>query len=211
MRSSALVLFFVLIGFICLGQTKTFYHEFYETASDIHIKKWNINKANLPSAYVQETVDNQNRVIELKFFKNGTLDYTHLCYVSVWIKYEYPDNNTIIEYYLNSKGQENAEFECEMPSRTTFKLSENQKIILSTESKYKIDKSFYIENDFEESQLNEIIKSLESQANTDRVVSYFCKSYYKMNGIYPVSNEFDINDLMFSDVEKAEIEKSLKK
>ena len=69
----------------------------------------------------------------------------------------------------------------------------------------------YIENGWEESQLDEIIKSLESETNNDRVVSYLCKSYYKMNGIYPVSNEFDINDLGFSNVEKAEIEKSLKK
>jgi hypothetical protein len=211
MKSSALVLFFALIRFACLGQTRTIYHEFYETASDIHIKKWNIDKTNLPSAYVQETVDNQNRVIELKFFKDGTLHYDHLCFVNVWIKYKYPDNKTIVEYYLNSNGQEDAVIDCDMPSKTTFTLSENQKIILNIKSEYNVDKSFYIKKGWNEKKIDDILKLLESEKHTDRFVSYFSKSYYKMNGIYPISNEFDINDLLLSDVEKAEIQKSLKK
>lgn len=200
----------ILIGILTHGQTKQYFHEFYETASDIHINKWNIDEENLPLAYVQETVDSKNRVIELKFFTNKSLNYDHLCYISVWIKYEYPNDTTIIEYYLDSNGEENAEIECDMPSKTTFILSQDRKRILKTKSEYNFDKHFYLNNGWTETELNEIIETLTSEKRTDLVISYFSKSYQKLNKLFPVSKDFKIEQILFSEKEKEEIIKSLK-
>jgi len=195
---------------ISFGQTKQVFHKFYETASDIHISEWNIDKENLPLAYVQETVDSINRVIELKFFTNKSLKYEHLCYISVWIKYEYPDENTIIEYYLDSNGEENAEFECDMPSKTIFKLSKDKRKIINTKSEYNINREFYLNKGWNEKELNEIIESLKSGNSIDRVISYYDKSYYKLNKIFPISKDFQIEQFSFSKNEKEEILKSIK-
>jgi len=205
-----LISILILSGFTSFGQTKQYFHKFYETASDIHISEWNIDKDNLPSDYVQETVDSNNRVIELKFFKNKTLKYDHLCYIYVWIKYEYPDENTIIEYYLDSNGKENAEIECEMPSKTIFKLSKDNREILNTKSEYNIDREFYLKNGWSEKELNGIIESLKSENHLNRIVSYYSKSYYKLNKIFPISKDFKIDQLLFSEKENEEIIKSLK-
>ena len=200
----------ILTGILSYGQIKQYFHEFYETASDIHISKWNIDKENLPLAYVMETVDSKNRVIELKFFTNKSLNYDHLCYIYVWIKYEYPDENTIIEYYLDSNGEENAEIECEMPSKTIFKLSKDNREILNTKSEYNIDREFYLNNGWSEKELNGIIKSLKSENSQDRIVDYYSKSYYKLNKIFPISKDFKIEQYLFSEKEKEQIIKSLK-
>ena len=211
MRKMRHILISILIfsGITSFGQTKQYFHKFYETASDIHISEWNIDKDKLPSAYVQETVDSNNRVIELKFFKNKTLKYDHLCYIYVWIKYEYPDENTIIEYFLDSNGEENAEIECEMPSKTIFKLSKDKRKIINTKSEYNIDREFYLNNGWTEKDLNGIIESLKSEESIYRIVSYYDKSYYKLNKIFPVSKDFQIEQFLFSNKEKEEILKSI--
>jgi hypothetical protein len=186
------------------NQIQFLYHEFEETASDIHIVKWNIDKNELPSNYVLETVDSKGRVIELKFFKNNTLKYDRLCYLSVWVKYEYPNENKIIAYFLNSEGNEDADFECEMPSKCIYELSADKKIILDTKSEYNINKEFYLNNGWVEEELNKTLEYLNSEQNIHRIISYYDKSFNKMNKLFPVSNEFIINDFVFSELEKEE-------
>ena len=61
-----------------------------------------------------------------------------------------------------------------------------------------------------EKELNGIIESLKSENSLDRIVSYYSKSYYKLNKIFPVSKDFKIDQLLFSEKENEEIKKSLK-
>ena len=197
-----------LLNVVCYGQ-KTLFHEYYNTASDIHIKEWNIDKNDLPNQFVKETIDNKDRVIELKFFRNGSLKYSHLCFLSVWIKYEYPDDTTIVAYFLDSEGKENAEIECGMPSKTTYNLSQDKKIILKTTSEYNLDKEFYLKNGWTESELKKAIEELESEKSKDIVVDYYDKSFSKLSKEYPVSVDFEMDKLLFSEKEKEEIEKCL--
>ena len=210
MKKFQLILTFLFLATLGFGQ-KMLYHEYYTTASNMHIEKWNIDKNNLPDYYVQETVDSENRVTELKFFRNGSLDYVHLCYLSVWIKYEYPNDTTLIAYHLDSNGKEDAEIECNMPSRTTFILSQDKRTILESKSEYNIDKELYLNNGFTEEELDKIIDSLESDNRTSRSVSYYSMSYYKLSGIFPVSKYFEIGPYDYSDKEKEQILESLKK
>ena len=197
-----------LLNVVCYGQ-KTIFHEYYNTDSDIHIKEWNIDKNDLPNQFVKEIIDNKDRVIELKFFRNGSLNYSHLCYLSVWIKYEYPDDTTIVAYFLDSVGKENAEIECGMPSKTTYNLSKDKKIILKTTSEYNLDKNLYLKNGWTESELKKAIKDLESEKSKDIVVDYYDKCFSKLNKEYPVAVDFEIDRFLFSEKEKEEIEKCL--
>lgn len=188
---------------------QTLFHEYYETSSDQHIKRWNIGKDSLPSNYVMEIIDNKGRVVELKFFKNNSLKYDKLCYLSSWIKYEYPDDKTIITYFLNFEGDEDADIECEMPSKFTYTLSDDKKTILDTKSEYNFDKDFYLQNGWNENELNSALNYLKSEKRNHRLISYFDKSYNKMNGVFPVSHNFKIEELMYNETEKNEILKIL--
>jgi len=210
MKSSLFIFFLVLISSICFGQ-KTVFHKYYETASDYHISQWKINKNKLSNSYVQETVDCANRVTELKLFNNGRVVENHLCYLHTWIKYEYPNDTTIVEYYLSSSGEEDAAFECDMPSKTTFILSKDKRTILKSNSEYNFDEEFYLQNGWTKEELKRVIDQLKSEDGTDRCVSYYTMSYYKLNGIFPVSKDFKIEPFSFSDKEEKQIIKSIKK
>ena len=208
MKSHLLFFSLVLYGSVCFGQ-KTVFHKYYETESDYHISQWKINKNKLPNWYLQETVDSVNRVIELKLFNNGRVEDNNLCYLHTWIKYEYPNDTTIIEYYLNSSGEEDAVFECDMPSKTIFFLSKDKRTILKTISEYNFDEEFYLQNGWTGEELKKVIDKLKSEDGTDRFVSYYKMSYYKLNGIFPISKDFTIEHFLFSDKEKRQILKSI--
>ncbi len=186
------------------------YHEFDETSSDQHIKRWNISKDSLPTDYVMETVDDKGKVIELKFYKNNSLKYDKLCYLSSWIKYEYPDDKTVIAYFLNSEGNEDADIECEMASKCTYTLSDDKKTISNTKSEYNLDKDFYLKNGWNEDELNKTLEYLNSEQTNHKLILYLDKSFSKMNGIFPVSKDFNIDDLMYNVTEKNEILKIIK-
>jgi hypothetical protein len=97
-----IVLFLMNIG--CNGQEKNLIHAFEPTASDFRIMKWNLKKNENSDYYLTEKIDLKNRVTELKFYKEGKNDFDHLCYLQTWIKYEYPNDTTIIQTNLNNKG-----------------------------------------------------------------------------------------------------------
>ncbi len=205
-----LILFILLfLNINCYGQ-KIIFHEYYNTASDIHVKEWNVDKNNLPKKYVEETIDNNGRVTELKFYKDGSLKYSHLCYLSVWIKFEYPNDTTIVAYFLDSDGKENADIECGMPSKTTYTLSQDKKKINKTKSEFNLKKKLYLDNGWTESKLNDAIKTVESEKGNDLVIAYYSMSFAKLNKTYPVLSEFQIEDFQFSEKENKEIIKCLK-
>jgi hypothetical protein len=210
MKNNLLIYLFVFITYSSTGQ-KTIFHDYVRTASDIHIENWNIEKNNLSSQYVEETIDSKGRVTELKFYREESLKYSHLCYLSVWIKYEYPNDTTIVALFLDSDGKENAEIECEIPSKTTYWLSDDQRTIVKSISEYNLDKQFYLDNGWTESELKSVVQELKRENRLERVVSYYSKSYAKYDNVYPVSSDFDKDNLYFSEKEKDEIDKILRK
>ena len=201
------ILIFVslLMNVSCSGQEKILKHEFEPTASDFRISKWNLKQTETNEYYLTEKIDSQNRVTELKFYKNGENDFDHLCYLQTWIKYEYPNDSTIVQTNLNLKGIPEANIECELASKVIYHLSENKKRIKKTESEYKFDQTPYLKNGWTEKEIVELIKELKSTEKTANIIDFYSKSTSKLNGIFPVSSEFDIEQYYFSELEKEKI------
>jgi hypothetical protein len=206
------ILFFVsfLTNIACNGQEKVLNHEFEPTASDFKIVKWNIEKNENFEYHLTETIDSKNRVTELKLYKNGKADFEHLCYLQTWIKYEYPNEFTIIQTNLNRNGIPEANIECELASKVIYHLSENKRKIIKTESEYKFDHKPYLKNGWKEKEITETINELIANEETSEIIDFYSKSFSKLNGIYPVSSEFDIEKFYFSELEKKEILNGIK-
>ncbi|MDW5290436.1 hypothetical protein [Formosa sp. PL04] len=209
-HSQILIFILVMIYFNCNGQGKILYHEFEPTASDFRITKWNINKEKLPYYYLIEKVDFKNRVTELKFYENGQFYVDHLCYLTTWIKYEYPNAQTIIQTNLNEKGIPEANIECLIPSKTTYHLSKNQREIINSKDEFTFDHTPYLKNNWTEKEIGEVIEELKSEEQTASVIDYYSMSFYKLNNIFPVDNKFDISTFYFNELEKEKIISGLK-
>jgi hypothetical protein len=201
------ILFFVsfIMNLSCNGQERILKHEFEPTASDFRISKWNLKQNETSDYYLTEKVDSQNRVIELKFYKKSKSDFDHLCYLQTWIKYEYPNDFTIIQTNLNSNGVPEANIECEIASKIIYHLSNDKKRILKTEFEYKFDQTPYLKNGWKEEAIIKLIKELKANEKTANIIDYYSKSFAKMNGIFPVNSEFNIEQFYFSELEKERI------
>ena len=198
-------IFAILLSQVVQGQ-QTLYHEYYESASDFVITKWNCDKNDLSDMYVIETIDSQHRVTELKFMHNGKLNDASLCYLTAWLKYDYPNDTTIVISYLNANGKPEANIECETPSATTYFLSSDGKTINDSQTKYEFDPEPFYEIGWTEEFLEKVL--VELNENNDMIspcIDYYSKSKSKMNGIFPVSTEFDLEKYYFNETEKKEI------
>jgi hypothetical protein len=206
------ILIFVsfLMNINCNGQENISYHKFEPTASDFGITKWDISQKDSSYYYLTEKVDSKNRVTELKFYENGKSSFDHLCYLQTWVKYEYPDDTTIIQTNLNSEGIPEANIECELPSKIIYHLSENKKSIISTEYEYEFDHIHYQKIGWTKEFLSGIITELESHESNASIIDFYSKSLNKLNGIFPVNNEFDIDTFYFSTLEKEKIINGIK-
>jgi hypothetical protein len=193
------------------GQSKVLYHQFEETASSFKIIKWNISSDSLPYSYVQETTDKQGRVIELRFYKNKSTEFVTLCYLFPWTKFEYPNDTTIIEYSLGGKGEKEDGLECSMPYRTVYHLSLDKRTIERTEQEIYVDTAFWMKEGWTVDSLKKAIDENKGENKTCPVIGGFENSFAKLNGIYPTSKDFKINDYYFSDIEKIEIEKAIRR
>ena len=200
-----LVSLLFLMTLSCNRQEKIIYHEFEPTASDFSITKWNLNQKDSSYYYLTEKVDFKNRVIELKFYENGKSNFDYLCYLQTWVKYEYPDETTIIQTNLNRKGIPEANIECELPSKIIYHLSENKKYIVSTECEYEYDHKHYQKLGWTKKNISEIITELELDKSNASIIDFYSKSLNKLSGIFPVDKEFDIETYYFSPLEKEKI------
>jgi hypothetical protein len=206
-KISLKILIFVsfIMNISCNGQEKNLSHQFRPTASDFKITKWNLKQNQISDYYLNEKIDKQNRVKELKFYKNGKNDFNHLCYLQTWIKYEYPNDSTIIQTNLNNKGIPEANIECELASKVIYHLSEDKKRITKTESEYKFDKTPYLKNGWTENEIVKLVKELKANEKTAYTIDFYSKSFSKLNGIFPVSSEFVLEQFYFTKVEKEKI------
>jgi hypothetical protein len=213
MKTLLKTLLIVLTLSNCSGQTKIIYHSFEPTASDYAITKWNISHLNLPKYYVKETVDNKGRVTELKFFEAKSIIKNGLCYLSPWIKFEYPNDSTIVEYELDGAGNKLTSLECPMPYKAIYHLTKDLKIIKKTEEEYYFDRALYLKNGWTNQEINSSMKDIEQEKNsgTYPIVGGFLKSWSKLNGKLPISKDFILSKFYINQVEKNELVKALNK
>ncbi len=156
--------------------------------------------------YVIETIDSQNRVTELKFMLNGKLNNESLCYLTAWLKYDYPNDTTIVLSYLNANGIPEANIECETPSSTTYFLSSDRKKIKDSQTEYEFDPEPYYQIGWTKEFLKNVLVELkENNEMISLCIDYYSKSKTKLNGIFPVSAEFDLGKHYFNETEKKEI------
>lgn len=192
----------------CSGK-KEIYHEFEPTASDLSIVEWNISETNLPNYFLIETIDCKGRVIELKFFEKNKIITNRLCYLVPWIKFEYPNDTTIIQFNLDHNGNPENGLECEVPSKVTYTLNKSKIRILGSNPEYQLDFQHYLDNGWTNESISQAIESLKENQIRYQTIDYYSKSKSKLNGKYPVSKDFEISSYYFNQLEKQEIEKAL--
>jgi len=185
---------------------EVYYHDYYETASDFAVTKWNCDNEDSLDGVIIEKVDAQNRVIEIKFMKNGKLNYGGLCYLSPWLRFDYPNDSTITLSYLNPDGQPEANIECEVPSKMTYYLTSDKKTIKSSIAEFEFDPEPYLKNDWTKESLDKILIELKKDnGKASPCIDYYSKSQSKLNGVFPVSKDFDQLNIYFNGIEKKEI------
>jgi len=212
MKSQLLAfLIFIFCFSNCTKLNKTYYHEYEETASDYRIVKWNLSVDSLPRYYIKETTDKFGRVIELKYFENKVLKTDNLCFLSTWIKYQYPNDSVIIELNLGIDGNQESSIECGKPSKTIYYLTNDKRKILKTETEYKIDTALYLAGGFTKELIKEVVKEIKKGEKTSWLIDGYSESISKLNGIFPVSKEFDTTLLNYNKLEMTEIIKVLKR
>lgn len=185
------------------GQETVLYHCYSPTASSWDIIKWNVTDTiNIPFI-LKETVDNQGRVKQLEFLKNGKLIGDNLCYLANKVTFEYNSNKIIETLYQGNEVM--LATDCEMYYKTIYYLDEDG-FITKTESfaKYDFSKSDLLEIKQWKEWVPEYVEKL-AENETNLEIDYYYHSFAKMNGIYPVQKNFKLtNDYYYGDESERE-------
>lgn len=186
------------------------FHEFNRTASSFRTSKRNISPSKLPEYYFIETIDNRGRVTDIKFMQNGKIIGNRLCYLSPWIKFEYPDSKTVVTYNLNSDGSKLSSIECDMWYKTIYTLDDSQTKILNTQIEYAIDTAQLIKNGWKEDELLRALERLEEEEQPQPImIDGYEKSTAKLNGKFPISTKFELKHFSYTGLEYEEMKKIL--
>ena len=189
---------------------KQVFHRFERTASSFKTSKRNISPSDLPMNYFIETIDDQGRVTDIKFMENGKIIENRLCYLSPWIKYEYPDSKTIISYNLNYDGSKLSSIECDMWYKTVYTLDDSQTKILRTQIEYAIDTAQLIAYGWKEDELQRAPEGLKKAEQPRPIaIAGYMKSSAKLNGKFPVSDRFKLKSLYYMGLEYEELKRIL--
>lgn len=190
---------------------KKLYHEYHPTASDNVVTRWNIGKdsAKLVKWTIEETTDKLGRVIEIKFLEDGKLGANTLCYLPDIVKYSYPDKNTIVESFYDSRNMATNSLECESPSKIIYKLNDKEQIVQAN-VKFNFDEAGMIQEGFSKESIATEYAALKKQM-TDKsyiesyakFVSYYLKSFSKLNRRFPINVKLKKEEF-FSQLDNAE-------
>ncbi|MEI7802653.1 MAG: hypothetical protein WCI97_08420 [Bacteroidota bacterium] len=203
--------FFLFFSIQTFGQSTYLYHSFKETASNFKIVQWNISPDSLPVCFIKETIDARGRVAELNYYKNGTTDFQTICYLFPIIKFEYPNDSTIIQYNLSGDGEKQDGLECATPYKTIFHLSHDNLTIKNSDSEFYVDTSYWLNNGLTHDSIKKQLAELKNNEMLGAFVNGYEDSYAKLNGLFPIANDFNFKDIYFSQLEKKEIERILGK
>ena len=97
-----LVLLQIFLFDYLFSQDKILYHHISRTPSSWNIVEWNIKQVQDKKWLLEEYVDEKGRVVELCFYKEGSLNYRHQCYLANRVTFEYEENKIIETLYLNN-------------------------------------------------------------------------------------------------------------
>ena len=172
------------------------YHEYRPTSSSWDIVEWNIKKPNEKRFVLKETIDSLGRVKKLEFLMDGEIIAPTLCYLANKITFKY-DQNQIIEKLYHSENEMLAT-DCESWFKSIYHLNNSKKIIkIERFSKYDFTD---IDSDKIEKWKTEWAPEyrIEKPDSTELNIYYYDFSYAKMNGAYPVSENFKIDEDSYS-------------
>jgi len=147
------------------------FYKCYNEDALVFVQK--VRKYKVSSKFVKATISNLHSIgFPASEVENGKSSFDHLCYLQTWVKYEYPDDTTIIQTNLNSEGIPEANIECELPSKIIYHLSENKKSIVSTEYEYEFDHIHYQKIGWTKEFLSGIITELESHESNASIIDF---------------------------------------
>jgi len=193
-----LLILLTFFTFPIVAQNSILYHAFEQTASDYMITKWNIPKDSLSAYkwYVEETVNNDGRVIQLRFLENGNPCKERLCYLADVVKYEYPDNFHIIESEFECDGITPNGRECEENYKTIYTLDSKTHIthieivdFIDKDSILKTGQYSGVDNKNMKIEINNLEKQNRSSDIKDASINYYSNSFAKYNGKYPINKK----------------------
>ncbi len=182
------------------------YHQYGATASSFRLMKRNIDSNDLPDSYLIETIDIRGRVCDLIFFWEGEIVSNHLCYLPPWIKYEYPNDTTIIHRKFDSNGQPFLSLECEVWHQTTYHLNSDQTKIIKVNREVKIDTAQYLnEYGWDKDLLFNVLREMNQTEPGLGSIEDYKKSTAKLNGKFPIGKDFKLQKYGDPDLEYEEI------
>ena len=189
---------------------KTLYHKCEkDDPGEFHIIQWDIPHKSLPEFYIKEIIDKKGRVKELKFLSHNSIKYSVECGIYKWVKFEYPNDTTIVELYLTSRGKCFSDFECGEPCQATYYLSKDQNKILDWKFSYVVDTSYYLKHGMKLEEIHNAIIGLTMEQIEIDCLYYYSKSKAKLHGKFPISSKFALNADSFGVHETDEIKKAL--
>lgn len=203
-----IIILFLIVTFsysLTKGQEVTkIYHQFSQDGSYPIIEKFNVKDTIDLKLLIEESYDNLNRVVSIKFLNEGKIKEIYPMYGVSYITFEYGDN-FVIERYFDSNRNPLTLFDDESPSYRKYYLNTNNCIdscktffyievgALTKEKILTIEKSLKLWKElmFQESSVVDKNDS-SSCSNCDMDYIYGYKySYIKMNGIFPKKKEYE--------------------
>ncbi len=171
---------------------KVKYHLWESTASTPGIVKWNIKEKDAKEYFIQETIDEKNRVIEIKFMRNIDSVYNDFTiFESPITRFYYEDNKiTVVDY--DSKFQPAELFEAGLATQLTYLLN-NENSIKAVTAKV------YVSDDLMDYFGKETIKKGVEQIKENVIPTIIFPYYFtdsKMNGVIPKGENFDENTVI---------------
>ena len=183
------------------------FHHYSTTASNLDIIQWDLKDTINIFGVLKETVDSKGRVVKLEFLNSSS----SLCYLANIITYEYKRDSIIeILYKENKKLLAN---DCEMYYKSIYHL-DSYKFIKKIERFSKYDFSNIDSTEIEKWKKWVPEHRIElPDSNNMLQIDYYYHSFAKMNGKYPVSSNYILDEGHYyygDEPEKSSIKKGLK-
>jgi hypothetical protein len=163
------------------------YHLWEPTASSPGITKWNIDQNEIKEFFLQETIDGNNRVIEIKFMQDRDNIYKDFTFSESPVIRFYYDENTITVVDYDHTYMPAELFEAGLPTQITYTINETFHIE-DVCAKVYVSKGLisYFGREIIENGIKEIIAGI----HPSLIYPYYFTDS-KMNGIIPKTENFD--------------------
>ncbi len=182
----------ILFSITAISQNTEYYHTYRTTDSYINLTEWRVDCENKGEHYIIETVDEQNRVVELRVMENDTLKESSFYDDSI-IKFEYKQD-TIIQHNMINDSTYSDGVEFGNVAKIVFVLKNNyvEKAINF------INYDTFLNSEYATDPIlrKEILLEKENNKNGIESDHTFVFGYYfssvKYKGYLPIKKDFDI-------------------